>query len=157
LHVHSESLRIADQLRRTLTGDPWHGTPCRGLLDGVTVEQALARPLPEAHNIWELVLHMNAWTSAACDAAMGAPMPKLFHTPQDWPAPADSNRATWQGAVGNFFLVGERMAAAIAEFPDARLMETVPGRKYDFYFLFHGIVQHIIYHSGQIAVLRKGL
>jgi hypothetical protein len=100
---------------------------------------------------------MDAWNSAACDAALGAPMAKLFQTPQDWPVPADTSVAAWQGAIGHYFLVGERMSAAIADFPDARLRETVPGRKYDFYFLFHGIVQHIIYHSGQIAVLRKGV
>jgi hypothetical protein len=155
--VHSESLRIADQLRRALGGDAWHGTPLRGLLAGVTAEQALARPLPNGHNIWELLLHMDAWTSAASDAAMGAPMAKIFQTPQDWPVPADTSVAAWQAAVGHFFLVGERLAEAIGEFPDSRLTETVPGRKYDFYFLFHGIVQHNLYHGGQIAMLKKAL
>jgi hypothetical protein len=155
--VHSETLRIADQLRRALAGEPWHGTPLRGLLAGVTARQALMRPLPMAHNIWELLLHMDAWTSAASDTAMGAPMAKLFQTERDWPAPTDTSVAGWQGAVGHFFLVGERLAAAIAEFPDARLRETVPGRKYDFYFLFHGIVQHNLYHGGQIALLKKAL
>jgi hypothetical protein len=157
LLVHSESLRIADQLRRALTGEPWCGTPLRDLLAGVTAEQALVRPLPKAHNIWELLLHMDAWTSAASDAAMGAPMAKVFHTERDWPIPADTSAAAWEGAVGHFFLNGERLAEASAEFPEARLLERVPGRKYDFYFLFHGIVQHNLYHGGQIAILKKSL
>ena len=129
----------------------------RDLLAGITAEQALIRPLPKAHCIWELLLHMDAWTSAAFDATMGAPMPKLFRTPQDWPAPADTSIAAWQGAVSHFFLIAERFALAIAEFPDVRLAEKVPGRKYDFYFLFHGIVQHNLYHAGQIALLKKAL
>lgn len=153
--MSSESARISDQLRRALAGDPWHGTPCRELLSGITADRALAHPLPRAHSIWELVLHMDAWTSAACDTAMGAPMAKLFRTGKDWPVPADTGVAAWQGAVGHFLLVGERLAEAIAQFPDSRLQEIVPGRKYNFYFLFHGIVQHNIYHAGQIAMLRK--
>jgi hypothetical protein len=151
----SECIRISDQLRRALTGEPWHGTPCSELLSGITAERALAHPLPKVHSVWELVLHMDAWTSAAGDAAMGAPMAKLFRTGRDWPTPADTSAAAWQGAVGHFLLVGERLAEAIAQFPDPRLREVVPGRKYTFYFLFHGIVQHNIYHAGQIAVLRK--
>jgi uncharacterized damage-inducible protein DinB len=155
--VHSESSRIADQLRRALGGDAWHGTPLSGVLAGITAEQALARPVPQAHNIWELLLHMDTWTSAASDAAMGAPMAKLFKTPQDWPLPADTSAVAWKAAVSHFLLVGERLAGAIDEFPDARLTETVPGRKYDFYFLFHGIVQHNLYHGGQIALLKKAV
>ena len=44
---------------------------------------------------------------------------------------------------------------AIEKFGDERLQETVPGRKYDYYYLFHGIVQHSLYHGGQIALLKK--
>jgi hypothetical protein len=153
--VNCETLRIADQLRQSLKGEPWHGVPCRELLSRVTAEQAVARPLAQAHSIWELLLHMDAWTSAAADAAIGAPMAKVYHTPQDWPAPVDTTSAAWQDAIDHFLAVGERLATVISEFPDARLCEIVPGRKYDFYFLFHGIVQHNLYHGGQIALLRK--
>jgi len=49
------------------------------------------------------------------------------------------------------------LAAAIEDFDDAKLQDTVPGRQYDFYYLFHGIVQHSLYHGGQIAMLKKAL
>jgi DinB superfamily len=155
--VHSECSRIADQLRRELVGEPWHGTPLRDLLAGVTAEQALARPLPNAHNIWELLLHMDVWASAASDAARGAPMAKIYQTEKDWPVPDARSAMAWQPAIGHFFMVGERLAEAISDFPDSRLQDIVPGRKYDFYFLFHGIVQHNLYHGGQIALLKKAV
>jgi hypothetical protein len=44
---------------------------------------------------------------------------------------------------------------AVEAFSDARLQHTVPGRDYDFYHLYHGIVQHSLYHGGQIALLKK--
>jgi hypothetical protein len=47
------------------------------------------------------------------------------------------------------------MVKAIEKFPIERLTDTVPGRSYDFHQLFHGIVDHCIYHAGQIALLKK--
>jgi hypothetical protein len=47
---------------------------------------------------------------------------------------------------------------AVAAFPDSRLQAQVPGkseRYYNFYYMFSGIVQHELYHAGQIALLKK--
>ena len=43
---------------------------------------------------------------------------------------------------------------AVAAFPDSRLEEQVPGKTekyYNFYYMFSGIVQHELYHAGQIV------
>ena len=48
-------------------------------------------------------------------------------------------------------------ALSIEGFGDSRLKDIVPGRQYDFYFLFHGIVQHSLYHGGQIAMLKRAV
>src|SRR5678815_2496701 len=76
--VNSESLRIADQLNRAFSGDPWHGSPLSELLAGVTAEQALSRPIPSAHTIWELVLHIDVYVNAAMGAVHGTPMPQIY-------------------------------------------------------------------------------
>jgi uncharacterized damage-inducible protein DinB len=40
--------------------------------------------------------------------------------------------------------------------PDEQLAElTGEGGKYNFYFLLHGVVQHNLYHAGQIALLKR--
>jgi hypothetical protein len=129
--MNPESTRIATQLRHAFAGEPWHGPPLSELLANVTPEQACARPIPGAHNIQELVLHIDVWLRAALDAASGIPMPSLYRTEKDWQVVTESDSAAW------------------AE----RLLATVPGREYDFYYLFHGIVQHSLYHAGQIALL----
>jgi hypothetical protein len=154
--VNAECLRIADQLRRAYTGDPWHGPPLRDLLAGITAEQARARPLASAHNIWELVLHIDIYTRIATQAIHGVPMPALFGTGKDWPAAGDG-AAVWTSVTGLLFHNAELLAQAIEGFADARLQDTVPGRQYDFYYLFHGIVQHSLYHGGQIAILGREL
>jgi uncharacterized damage-inducible protein DinB len=154
--MNSECVRIADQLSRALDGDPWHGSPLRDLLDGLTAEQARTRPMPAAHSIGELVLHMELYLRLALDATRGVSMPKLYGTENDWPAAADSPE-DWAAANNQLFHSGEQLAHAIEGFADTRLADTVPGRAYDFYNLFHGVVQHSLYHGGQIALLRKAL
>ena len=126
--MNSESLRIADQLRRAFTGDPWHGSPLRDLLAGVSAEQAGIRPLPSAHTIWELVLHIEIYVNAAVEAMQGNPMPRFFGTEKDWPGVADSSPTAWSGAVDRLFRSADRLADAIERFTDARLQNTVPGR-----------------------------
>ena len=150
-----EASRIADQLRRAFSGDAWHGSPLSELLSDVSADQAFARPLPSAHTIWELVLHIDAWVNAALQAAHGGVMPKLVGTDGDWPPIRDNNPVAWAKAKTHLFEGAEQLGKAVADFSDARLQDTVPGRDYDFYHLFHGIVQHSLYHGGQIALLRK--
>jgi len=149
----SETKRIADQLRRAFAGDPWHGDPLSAILAGVTADQAQARPLPKSHNIWEIVLHIELYTGLAIGAIQGIPMPRLYVEKKDWPPVTGE----WATALEKLFATAESLAQAIDAFPDTRLEDTVPGRDYNFYYLFHGIVQHSLYHGGQISLLKGNL
>jgi hypothetical protein len=153
--MNSECLRIADQVSRAFTGKPWHGSPLSELLDGVTAKQACDRPLPSGHTIWELVLHIEIYVHAAYKVVEGVPMPKIAGTPLDWRPVLGTTTAEWTAATDRLFQSAERLEKDIAGFNDKRLTDTVPGREYDFYYLFHGIVQHTLYHGGQIAMLKK--
>ena len=152
--MSSECGRIADQLRRAFDGKAWHGPPISAALERVSAEQALTHPLPAAHSIWELVLHIELWADIAERAIHGTPMPRLYGTEKDW-IPAAAGEAEWSAAQSKMMATAERLAQSIEHFDDARLVDTVPGREYDFYYLFHGVVQHSLYHGGQIAMLRR--
>ncbi|HEX6433553.1 MAG TPA: hypothetical protein VFZ87_04905, partial [Gemmatimonadales bacterium] len=54
-------LEITDQ---AFDRKSWHGTTLRGALRGLMPEEALWRPGPERHNIWELTLHAAYWKYA---------------------------------------------------------------------------------------------
>ena len=149
--MNSECLRIADQLRRAIAGDAWHGPPLRDLLAGVTQEQARLRPMPSAHSIHELVVHIEIYLRVAADAIGGTPLPGMFETGEDW----KEGGSDWAAVNQKLFASSERLAQAIESFSDERLTETAPGRDYSFYYLFHGVIQHSLYHGGQIALLKK--
>lgn len=155
--MESECRRIADQLRRAFSGDPWHGDPLRKLLTDVMAPIACARPLPNGHNIWELVLHIELWAAAALRAMRGVPMPPLYDMGKDWFEIFDGTEADWADAKNLLQRTAEELALAIDNFEDRWLNDVVPGRDYDFYYLFQGIVQHSLYHGGQIAMLKRAL
>ena len=153
--MNLECGRIADQLNRAFAGDAWHGPSLRELLSGVTAVQAHSRPLAYAHSIRELVLHIDLYVHATLEAIQGTPMPPWYSTGTDWLPVTGDNETEWMKAVDRLFLNADRLRGAIEALTDDQLKETVPGREYDFYYLFHGLIQHSLYHGGQIAILRK--
>lgn len=145
--MSNECFRIADQLRQAFGGDPWHGSANRQLLAGTRADEASARPLAPAHTIWELVLHIEIYLQMALDAIGGTPMPQLFGSGKDWPE-AGAGEREWAAAKRRLLETSERLG---------RLQETAPGREYSFYYLLHGVVQHSVYHAGQIAMIRRAI
>ena len=155
-----EIQRIIDQLDRAAGGDPWYGPSTRDVLAGVTAEQAAARPIPDAHTIWELVLHITAWKREVRRRLLGdAPgLPEEG----DWPATPAPSDAAWAQAQAALAAAHREFVQALDSFPAERLYEVAGGQRdpatgtgVSCYALLHGIVQHDVYHTGQIALLKK--
>ena len=143
---------IADQLNRSFFGEAWHGPCLRDLLDDVAFEQAAARPIANAHGIWEIVLHVTAWMDVVRRRLEGETLDLVPE--QDWPAIDDAEPA-WKVALGNLEGAHEKLHGAVAALDPARLDDRAPGRPYSIYFMLHGAIQHNLYHAGQIALLKK--
>ncbi len=156
-----ETDRIADELVRAHHGEPWHGSSARSVLAGVTAVQAAARPIPNAHTIWELVLHASGWRrEAARRLDGGAP---ALPAAGDWPPmPAATTEAAWRRALDDFDAAHRELAAAVSRIAPSRLDELVGGEPsrelgsgVSCYVMLHGVAQHDAYHLGQVALLRK--
>jgi uncharacterized damage-inducible protein DinB len=143
-----------DQLERAYRGEAWHGPSLREVLAGVSARQAFRRSAPRAHTIAELVLHLTAWIQAPAESLAGVPMPAIV--PEiDWPKPAAATARTWRLALEGLDRAHRLLIARARRLNDRQLQRIVPGRRYDFYFLLHGVIQHNLYHAGQIALLKK--
>jgi DinB superfamily len=155
--MNTECNRIADQLTSTISGEAWYGDSLRQILKGVNAKQAQAHPIPNAHSIWELLCHVEAWVEFAIGAVKGVPIPPWPAMPVelDWPAVADTSDDSWKQAVDSFFSHHLKLVETIKALTDEHLDATVPGRSYNFYRLFQGAVQHAVYHAGQIALITK--
>lgn len=147
--------RISDQLKRAMYGDAWHGQSLLEVLDGVTAQQAFAKPIASAHSIWEITLHITAWFQIVALRLEGKD-PEVTRD-IDWPAITDSSAKGWTAAVSDLKRAHkdyQRVADGIME---KELFVELPGRGFDLYHLYQGMVQHCVYHAGQIAILKKTL
>lgn len=150
-----EVARIKGQLKRAFEGTAWHGPSLMELLDGVTAARASAKPLSNAHSIWEIVLHIAAWEAVVrrrIEGEIVAPP-----TEEDWPPVEETTEEAWAAALELLRSGHQRLRAAVTGLADSRLNDRAPGCDYNVYFMLHGVIQHDLYHAGQIAVLKKAL
>src|SRR5262249_46863315 len=152
----TETHRINSQLKRAQEGQTWHGPSLRELLEGVTAEQAAARPIPNAHSIWELVNHIIAWEQIARRRLEGE---ELADIPDEinFPPVSETSGAAWQATLQSLEASNRSLRDGIKKIDDARLEESASGASYSNYFLLHGVIQHDLYHAGQIALLKKAI
>ncbi len=150
----TELEQFADTLRRAFDGDSWQGSSLSELLAGVSAQQAVARPLPQAHNIWELVLHIIVWHDVVRRRMNGEAV--LPSDAENFPTPA-GGAAEWEKAIEALRRSTHQTAEAIRGFQIARLDDQVPGKHYSYRHMLSGVASHDAYHAGQIALLRKGV
>jgi uncharacterized damage-inducible protein DinB len=151
--VRSEARRIADQLHRAFHGSAWHGPALLELLEDVDAATAAAKPLPEVHSIWELVLHVAVWDDAALRRLDGKKWQPTGVA--NFPPVSTVTEAAWRSAIAEAKRTHDILVQTVAALPESRLGDRVPGKRYDFYHMLHGIAQHELYHAGQIAILKK--
>src|SRR5262249_60140979 len=152
----TETQRINSHLQRAQEGEGWHGPSLRELLDGVTAEQAGARPIPNAHSIWELVNHVITWEQIARRRLEGEGQ---FEIPDEinFPPVTDASEAAWQATLQSLEASHRSLREGIKKLDDAKLEETTPRTSYSTNELLHGAIQHDLYHAGQIALLKKAM
>ena len=149
--------RLLDQLKRAYEGPAWHGPSIKELLNGVTANQAHQRPLANAHSIWELVHHIAVWEDVGRRRLEGDPAEVPISTPEDWPPAEDVSEAAWDRAQMALERGHQTLVDAISRVPESRLDEPILEGKSTVYVTLHGVIQHDLYHAGQIAILKKAL
>ena len=145
--------RIANELRHALRGDAWHGPGLLEILSGVTADHAIQRPIPTAHNIWELVMHITSWSNIALRRIEGG-QPEPFDG-EDWPLPGGFSAERWAMVVEAMSESHERLCRKVAAMDDEDLERNAPKSDRSIAFMLHGVAQHDSYHGGQIVLLRK--
>lgn len=149
----SESAGIADQLQRAFYGSAWHGPSVMELLEDVDAAIAAAKPIPNVHSIWELLLHVSVWDAAALTRLGGSKCQPTGDA--NFPPVAKIDSTAWRKAVVEAKRTHDRLVKTVKGLSADRLRDRVPGKRYDFYHMLHGIAQHELYHAGQIAILKK--
>jgi hypothetical protein len=159
-------LRILDEAYEKKA---WHGPNLRGTLRGVSVQEAVWRPAPDRHNVWELALHAAYWKYAGWRRLTGQKRGAFpvegsnwFARPEPSPRPSPRGRGretatekAWRSDLA--LLDGEhrRFRAAVEKIPVSRLSSLSRGSKHRVDTLVYGIAAHDVYHAGQIQLVKR--
>jgi uncharacterized damage-inducible protein DinB len=145
--------RIADQAQKMFSGGAWHGPSVLEVLAGVDANLAASHPIPGAHSIWELVLHLIATQAILLRRIRGETAG--LKEEEFWPAVPAASESAWAQTVARLEQQEAELRQAISAFPEERLDALLTAEGSSAYNNFHGYVQHNAYHVGQISLLKK--
>ena len=128
----------------------WHGTNLRGSLRGVTPAEALWRPAPGRHNIYELTLHCAYWKYVVWRKVTGAKRGSFpVKGSNFFPAPDELTEHGWKLAAQLLWTMHLEMRKAVAETAPEKLSDK------KLLAMVRGIAAHDLYHAGQIQLLKR--
>ena len=149
----TETQRILEHYDRTMHGDAWHSHPVWQVLDGISAERAAMRPLANAHSIWEIVGHMAFWEEVAARRLGG--LRAGLEEDRNFSAMPEATEVNWQKTLDQFRASIQAFREGLQKLDPARLNELSAAGKRSFYEEAHGLIEHSVYHAGQIALLAK--
>ena len=155
--MNKELQYIITMLQTTLNGEPWFGRSVFSILKEINPVTVYEKPgvAGTGHSIAELLYHMIVWSEFTLKRIeKSQEYDEKWFSQNDWRT-LDPAVHTWQKGIAMFRDVNEQIVRLLQSSDDFLLNEKVDFREYNFRFLLHGIVQHHIYHLGQIAYIKK--
>lgn len=155
--MKKEVQSIIHRMENVSNGQPWFGRSVYSILNEVKSRKAGIKPNGTEHSMLELLWHMNTWAGFTLKRLEKYKEKDLAAFEQlDW-RNLDPKRHTWKKGLAEFKKIQKKIISMLKKKNDTFLEEIVDHRRYNFRFLLNGIIEHNIYHLGQIAYLQKML
>jgi uncharacterized damage-inducible protein DinB len=149
----TDSEFLVRQFEGAYHGEAWYGSALRPMLEEFTPENAARKPLQERHSVWEIVLHLIGNIDFVIGRLDGRTVEMTPET--DWPPVTTVNAEAWAAALTSLDSRHEALLARTRTLSTKTLDRRVIGRDYLVRTMLLGILQHNVYHAGQVAILRQ--
>ncbi|HET9747588.1 MAG TPA: DinB family protein [Chitinophagaceae bacterium] len=154
--MNKETQYIIKTFESTLSGQPWFGRAVYEMLEEANESKVNTKPNGTEHSMLELIWHMNTWAEFALGAIEYRTIEDMKKIEaNDWRA-IDPEVHTWKKGIDQLRATHNKIIELLKQKgSDAYLKDIVTNRQYNFRFLLNGLIQHNIYHLGQIAYVNK--
>ncbi|GAJ06318.1 unnamed protein product [marine sediment metagenome] len=142
--------RMVNRFDESMSGG-WHGPSLYKLVETLGIEEAVDKPLPHRHTIWEILNHIVFWIDMVGQVLRGREHPKIGEL-DDWP-PMGSTDREWTEAVVALKASHDDLKEAIFGF-ERSFSENIHPEEFTYEWVIYGLCNHNIYHTGQIILLR---
>ena len=156
--MNKETLYIAKSFEDTLSNQPWFGRAVYDILGEADESKVHTKPNGTEHSMIELLWHMNTWAEFTLGSLEKRSVDEMKAIEaNDWRT-IDPKTHTWQKGIEQLKATHKKIVELLNQkTDDSFLGDIVPLRKYNFRYLLNGLIQHNIYHLGQVAYVRKML
>jgi len=148
-----ESKRISNLYQSIYNGNPWLEVNLANTLNDVTAEQAYRKINPNLNTIWEIVNHLIQWRRNILRRVQGETITTPDH---NYFVPVlDPSEAAWHQSLQNLGKSQDQWNTFLTYFDDGDFEKIYINNNHTYYEHIHGIIQHDVYHLGQIVLLKK--
>jgi len=153
--MNKEIQYITKQLQTLYNGDPWFGRAMKKILAEIDPAAALQRP-NDQHSMLEILYHIINWREFTISRLQaGNDKTVQYFDENDWKQLDHSDDSLWKKGLQLLEDSQELLLTLLGNLPEDILNNQVADREYNYRFLLQGIIQHDIYHLGQIAYVKK--
>lgn len=146
--------RFVKNVGDCFNGKPWYGTSTMSIIDMVSYSQVNIRPEGFSKSIAGMLRHIIAWRVFTIKRLRGLADFKIDpDSAENWNS-SDVTEKEWKGLLKLLKKTQVALVEALETMEIDNLTEEVPGSIYNKDYLIRGIIQHDVYHLGQIAVLK---
>jgi len=156
--MNKETQYIIKSFESTLGGQPWFGRGVYEMLGEIDESIVKMKPNDNSHSLLELLWHMCTWAEFVLANLEEKSKDDLSAIEKnDW-RNINPVLHSWKNGVNELKSIHSKIIESLSKKEDdSFLSDMVPTRQYNFRFMLNGLVQHNIYHLGQIAYIKKML
>ena len=155
--MNKETQSIIRRIENVNSGEPWFGRAVFVILEEVDAKKIAIKPNGTEHSMMELLYHMITWADFTLKRIeKNKKMDMSAFEKMDW-RELNPKLHTRKKALAEFKAIHKKIIALLDKKDDDFLLEIVDYRKYNYRFLLNGMIEHTIYHLGQVAYLNKML
>lgn len=153
--MNKEVQSIIRNFESSLSGEPWFGRAVYEILEEINEDDVFKKPGDSGHSMIELLYHMLTWAEYTLSRLdKSHPGAAANYEVMDW-REIDPSIHDWQAGLKQFKDTHAQLIEILKTKNDDFLKEMVEEKKYNIRFLLNGLIQHNIYHLGQIAYVKK--
>lgn len=143
----SPTQSYVNDLEQFITGNNFWQPSLYQQLEGLTLAQALYKPAPDRHCIWELIRHMNYWkhwaiTYISTGEKMNAKADNWRELPEASQENFDADMNELRSLHAKCIVIANQIGNDMFEATEEKIV------------FFRQLLYHDCYHTGQIGLLR---
>ena len=137
-------------------GEPWYGKSLMAVIYSADPKNVFKKQKSEGHSAYEITHHLYAWRNLLANRLKGDNASIEINSKEDWaPLPKEQTTATWKELVKKLEQNQQELIESLTKLNDEDLDTDLANTSNSLRTFLNGLIQHDVYHIGQVALAIK--